>query len=419
MFPSKKPQSQSLAIKNKKKIALGAILLVSLFIPLLFSAIGFFLSLWIVVPAPTYFLLPLGVGAPEISPWLMVINGIALVLTMPKANQSWLYTLALILSICGLLLTLVPLIQFPAANAKIMQEMESVLGADYQSKIPPDALKKMRSQPLILKEVFRGITIPEVRIIKGITFAKPDGVELKLNLYQPLAEGKYPGLIMIYGGAWRQGKPDNNGQFSRYMAAQGYAVVTIDYRHAPEYKFPAQLLDVNTALAYIHENSEDLEIDIERVALIGRSAGAQLAMLAGYEDSVIPIQALVNYYGPVNLTQGYYDPPVPNPINTRDVLESFLGGNPEQFPQLYQQASPINYVKGNLPPSMLVYAGRDHLVQNKFGKQLAEKLKEEENIAVWLDIPWAEHAFDAVFNGVSNQLVLYYVERFLAWSLSP
>ena len=419
MFPSKKPQSQSLTIKNKKKIALGAILLVSLFIPLLFSAMGFFLSLWIVVPAPTYFLLPLGVGAPEISPWLIVINGIALVLTIPKANQNWLYNLALILSVFGLFLSLLPLIQFPATNSRIAQEMEAVLGADYQSKIPQDYLKKMRSQPLILKEVFRGITIPEVRITKGITFAKPDSVELKLNLYQPLAKGKYPGLIMIYGGAWKQGTPDNNEQFSRYMASQGYAVVTIDYRHAPKYKFPAQILDVNTALNYIHENSDDLEIDLERVALIGRSAGAQLAMLAGYQDSVIPIRALVNYYGPVNLAVGYYDVPVPDPINTRDVLESFLGGTPEEFPQLYQQASPISYVKENLPPSILVYAGRDHLVEGKVGRFLAEQLKKEGNLTVFLEITWAEHAFDAVFNGVSNQLALYYVERFLAWTLSP
>ena len=419
MFPSKKQQYQSLAIKSRRKIALGAILLVSLFIPLLFSAIGFFLSLWILVPAPTSFLLPLGVGAPEISPWLMVINAIALVLTISKANQSWLYAIALILSICGLLLSVLPLIQFPAANGKIVQEMEAVLGVDYQTKIPQDDLEKMRSQPLILGDVFRGITIPEICMERGITFAKPDGVELKLNLYQPLAEGKYPGLIIIYGGAWRQGSPDNNEQFSRYMAAQGYAVVTIDYRHTPEYKFPAQLLDVNTALNYIRENSDDLGIDLERVALMGRSAGAHLAMLVGYQDSIIPIRAVINYYGPVNLTQGYYDPPVPNPINTHDVLESFLGGNPEEFPQLYQQASPITYVQGNLPPSMLVYAGRDHLVQAKFGKQLAEKLKEEGNIAVWLEIPWAEHVFDAVFNGVSNQLALYYVERFLAWTLSP
>lgn len=131
----------------------------------------------------------------------------------------------------------------------------------------------------------------------------------------------------------------------------------------------------------------------------------------------IPVKAVVNYYGPVNLTKGYYDPPFPNPINTRDVLENFLGGTPEELGELYHQASPINYVRPNVPPSLLVYAGRDHIVKSTFGRQLYEKLRSTGNDAIWVKIPWAEHAFDAVFNGVSNQLTLYYTERFLAWAL--
>jgi acetyl esterase/lipase len=57
------------------------------------------------------------------------------------------------------------------------------------------------------------------------------------------------------------------------------------------------------------------------------------------------------------------------------------------------------------------------LVQAKFGRALFEKLRATGNRAVWLELPWAEHAFDAVFNGVSNQLALYYTERFLAWAM--
>ena len=64
-----------------------------------------------------------------------------------------------------------------------------------------------------------------------------------------------------------------------------------------------------------------------------------------------------------------------------------------------------------------VYPGRDHIVLPRFGRQLYEKLQAAGNQAVLLEIPWAEHAFDAVFNGVSNQFALYYTERFLAWAL--
>jgi hypothetical protein len=76
--------------------------------------VGLFLSLWIVIPAPTAFLLPLGVGAPEISLWLIGINAIALLLVGLNWTGNKLYLLMLIGSLLGLGLSLLPLAQFPA-----------------------------------------------------------------------------------------------------------------------------------------------------------------------------------------------------------------------------------------------------------------------------------------------------------------
>ncbi|MCY7366991.1 MAG: alpha/beta hydrolase, partial [Chamaesiphon sp.] len=222
----------------------------------------------------------------------------------------------------------------------------------------------------------------------------------------------------IYGGAWQRGSPDSDDAFNRYIAAQGYVVWAISYRHTPAYHFPTQIDDVRSALAYIKQHSVEYETDLDRVALIGRSAGAQLAMLAAYQDPPFPIKALVNYYGPVNLTAGYDDVPTPDPIESRATLRKFLGGTPTDFPELYYQASPLNTVKPDLPPSLLIYGGKDHIVQAKYGLYLAQKLQSEGNKAVFIEIPWADHAFDAVFSGLSNQLALYHTERFLAWALS-
>ena len=385
-------------------------------VPLLLSMLGFFLSLWIVIPAPTFSLLPLGVGAPEVSPWLIAINAIALLLTI-LVHNSWLSALILICSLLGLMLSLLPLLQLPAVNREFTAEMETVLGTDHLQAVPQALQNQMRPQPFAIADVFRGIAIKEVRIERGIIFASPDRVDLKLNIYRPPLSGKYPALIIIYGGAWRGGTPNSYETYSSYMAAQGYSVIAIDYRHAPKYKFPAQLEDVQVALRYIQDRADDFEVETKRMAIMGRSAGGHLATLAAYQQNAFPFRAVVSYYGAVNLTEGYYDPPVPNPIDTRTVLKNFLGGTPQEFPELYQQASPINYPRSNLPPSLLVYAGRDHLVQAKFGRQLYNKLKSTDNSAVWLEIPWAEHAFYAVFSGVSNQLALYYTERFLAWAL--
>jgi acetyl esterase/lipase len=141
-------------------------------------------------------------------------------------------------------------------------------------------------------------------------------------------------------------------------------------------------------------------------------------MLTAYDSSVLPVRAVVNYYGPNDLIRGYNDPPFPDAIDVRAVLRAFLGGTPDELKELYRRASPINYVKPNLPPSLLVYAGRDHIVQAKFGRSLYERLRATGDHAILLEIPWAEHAFDAVFNGPSNQLALYYTERFLAHALN-
>lgn len=384
---------------------------------LFLSIVGLFLSLWIIVPAPTLFLLPFGVVAPEISPWLVCVNACALMLIITNFSPKGFWIVGLIFSLLGLFLSLLPLLQLSATQKKIADEMTSTLGDNYINQISLAQQQQMRPQPFILPDVFRGIPLREVRIQRGIVFASPDGQDLKLNTYRPLTTGKYPTLIVIYGGAWRQGTPENQEFFSRYFAAQGYSVIAIDYRHAPQYQFPAQLEDVQTALNYILDHAEELEVDTERLAIMGRSAGAHLAMLIAYQSNTIPFKAVINYYGPVNLSQSYYDPPFPDPINVRAVLRDFLGGTPEEFLTLYQQASPINQIKPKLPPSLLVYAQGDHLVEAKFGRELYARMQAEDNLAVWIEIPWAEHSFDVVFSGVSNQLVLYHTERFLAWAL--
>lgn len=385
--------------------------------------IGLGLSVWIILPAPIFSLLPFSVGAPEISPGLTIFNAILLMLSwlrfgIGRDRRSRLAIVTLCLSGLALGLSAQPLIQFAPTQQQAQSAIESNLGRDYLTKIAPESLAKMRSQPLIIADLWRGITSDPVRIDRQIPFANPDGVPLALNIYRPLKVGKYPAIVSIYGGAWQRGSPDSDENFNRYIAAQGYVVWAISYRHAPTYRFPTQNADVRSALTYIQNHAAENETDLDRVAAIGRSAGSQLAMLAAYQNPPFPIRAVVDYYGPVNLTTGYENVPTPDPIESRATLRTFLGGTPQQFPELYRQASPINAVKPALPASLLIYGGKDRIVEAKYGKYLATQLRSQGNRAIFIEIPWADHAFDAVFPGISNQLALYYTERFLAWALA-
>ena len=382
---------------------------------MLLAGIGLFLSAWIVLPPPNFFLLQLAVGAPEISPVLIVINAIALLILLVTYSTSPLKSIGLICATAGLVLSSLPLIQLPHTVQQANMALEQIVPKNLVLKNP--LLSRLRSQPFVLLDVFRGIPTPITRPVETIQFAKPNGVPLSLNLYRPSQIGKYPAIVVIHGGGWQNGSPNDNAEFSQHMAVQGYSVVSIAYRLAPQHRFPAQLEDVRTAIAFIREHADELEVDVNRMALMGRSAGAHLAMLAAYEPDAPPIRALVNYYGPVNLTTGYQNPPNPDPIGSRGLLRDFLGGTPAELPELYKQASPWNYVNHAMPPSLLIYGQRDHVVQSKFGRKLHGQLQKIGNQAFFLEIPWAEHAFDAIFQGVSSQVALYYTERFLAWAL--
>ena len=142
-----------------------------------------------------------------------------------------------------------------------------------------------------------------------------------------------PRLIDIYGGAWQRGAPGDCRQFDSYLAHKGYAVFAIDYRHAPAFRFPAQIEDVRAAISFVHANAAQYRTDPNRLILCGRSAGGQLALLAAYEpgpgadsrgDRLLRARPI--------WPRAMHDLPSPDPIDVRQVLATYLGGSPAQAP---------------------------------------------------------------------------------------
>jgi acetyl esterase/lipase len=390
------------------------------FLPLAIAVIGLFITMWSLVPAPIMLLMPLSVGAPEIGVWLLILGIIGLLshaIWWHKILPKMLRWLGVSLGVISLILNTNPFVQISGTIDRANAAMSKAFGDSYQGRIAKELQPKLQSQPFSIGTVFQGIKSTKVRIKRQITFDTPSKVPLKLNLYQPNKSGRYPAVIQIYGGAWRNGNANNNEEFSLYLAAQGYVVVSIDYRHAPENRFPAQLVDVRTAIDYVRKQAKSWEIDPDRLCLIGRSAGGHLATLAAYQPDAVPVRSVISYYGPVDLLAGYDDPPNPDPIDSRQVMRDLLGGTPKTQAKLYAQASPLRLVDRKLPPTLLIYGGQDHIVEARYGKKLADKLKSFGTNTIFIEIPWANHSFDSIFNGPSNQIALYYTERFLAKTL--
>ena len=233
---------------------------------LLIAAIALcFLSIWIVLPPLHPGLLPLAVGAPELSPWLLLASLVVCAVTFRASNVNATARVAFNLAAVSAVLCAYPLARAPLVVGAFDTSMEQGLGIDYDNQIPADARAALRAHPISAADFVRGISRGDVHIRRGIEFARPGGVPLTLDVYAPVqagpgpgaAEGRHPILLQVYGGAWQRGSPEENATFASSFASKGYVVVAVDYRHAREWRWPAQIEDVRAALGWILAHSAE------------------------------------------------------------------------------------------------------------------------------------------------------------------
>jgi len=375
-----------------------------------------FTSLWAVVPAPVYALLPLSVGAPELSVWLGVLAVVAFGLVARDLRVTRLGRYAAITAAASLVLPVSILTRISGTTRALDAEMTRALGDDYLGRVPEDVRARLRPAPVAPLDLLRGLGASSVRVTRAIEFAVNDGVPLSLDVYRPPDASMHPAIIQVYGGGWRSGARTDNEAFSRALAAAGYVVFAIDYRHTPRWHWPAQLDDVRAAMRWVTAHGRDHGGDPARLALFGRSSGAQLAFIAALSEENPAIRAVVLFFSPVNLTRGYDEPGFPDTLGLRALEVALLGGTPAEKPDAYRDASPITYADRPHPPVLLINGGRDRIVYPEYGAALHDHLRRS-GTSVFLVIPWANHAFDSVSFGPSAQIALYYAGRFLAWTM--
>ncbi len=371
--------------------------------------------MWTVVPAPTLPLLALAVLVPELSPWLSVCC-IAAGAIAQFAARSWARDVGVLCAAAALGFALLPWGLLPVTIARCDREMQIALGAGAVARASPSPPRLSRAYSLGLALVGDRDAAPVTALYERPVELR-DGRRLFLDVYAPPTPGLHPAIVIVYGGAWIFGSRADSAAIAQTYARDGYTAVAIDYRHAPAYRYPTQINDVRDALGAIARHAAAWQIDVGRVALLGRSAGAQLALLAAYLPEPVPIRAVVAYYAPTDLIGGYRDPPDPDPADVDRILRAYIGGTPEERNGAYVAASPLRHVRAGLPPTLLIGGGRDELVRLAFAHELRAALRERRNRVAALDIPWSNHAFDTIPNGTGGQLARYYTERFLASEL--
>jgi len=194
---------------------------------------------------------------------------------------------------------------------------------------------------------------------KNVVYAKHDGVELTGDFYVPAGPGPFPVLINVHGGYWRRGSRDTFQHWGPYLAARGYAGFTVSYRLTkPGQKtYPEVVHDIRAAVQFTRGRAKDFNVDPNRIALWGNSAGAHLAALValagdsplfkgGYPQDPhaaesTRVKLLIGVYGIYDLLAQWRHAQIGNPGD--NLVESFVGVPPMQDRRAYFDASPISH----------------------------------------------------------------------------
>jgi acetyl esterase/lipase len=232
--------------------------------------------------------------------------------------------------------------------------------------------------PLARAQTPRGAAQPDAakfELLRDVAYETVDGSDLRLDVAIPAGQGPFPLILCIHGGAWRMGDKSKFTPMLEDLARHGYVGASMNYRFAPRYRFPSQLDDTKAALCYLKSNWQKYKVDVKHVGSLGESAGSHLAMLMSFtsdpkDDNPLTstrLQAIANYYGPVDLANWQVAPLVAFLWKERfkedmqkDMLD-FLGAKDVSSPEV-AKASPLTYVSKNCPPILTFHGTLDPVV---------------------------------------------------------
>lgn len=215
-----------------------------------------------------------------------------------------------------------------------------------------------------------------------------------------------PLVVLVHGGGWDGGDRRELAAFDHWLAERGVAVLAFDYRLAPEHRWPAQREDLREVLAWARENATRLGVDAARITLVGRSAGAQIAVATAYGERLPGVRAVVALYGVHDLEFVWSIRSEHDSLNSDKLMRQYLGGPPEGARRaLYHGGSGEALVHAEVPPTLIVHGALDEMVWCRHSEKLASALRRVGAPHVFVRLPWATHAGEANLHGPAGQLI--------------
>ncbi len=306
--------------------------------------------------------------------------------------------------------------------------LQRALGADYRSDIPADR-RLLLCDDIRTRDWLRPFHFKRdgVQLRSNIAYSEL-GKRNLLDIYLPdePREGGFPVLLQVHGGAWVIGEKEQQAKPLMYhMAQRGWLCVAINYRLSPTSAFPAHIIDVKKAIAWIREHIEEYGGNPDFIAITGGSAGGHLSSLAaltpnraewqpGFEDVDTTVQAAVPIYGVYDFRDRHHirhSMPM-----DRLIADKVLQCSHDDNPELWDSGSPLSHVCADAPPTFVIQGAHDTLVWVEEARVFVDALQSVSTQPVaYVELPGAQHAFE-VFHSVRTDHVVNAIGHFLEWT---
>ena len=254
----------------------------------------------------------------------------------------------------------------------------------------------------------------------NVVYTQVKDWEGKMDLYlAPAEKGLSPVVINIHGGGWNHGVKESQTGFSTFFKA-GFAVANIEYRLTGQATAPAAVEDTRCALIYLIKNAKALNIDVNKIVIMGGSAGGHLALMGGllandhrFDGNCpgvenIKVAAIIDKYGITDVWDWGYGKNL-----TSKSARNWLGdkANDQAFAA---SVSPITYVTKNSPPVFIVHGDADPTVPYQQSVDLHKKLKEAGVKTEFITVPGGLHGkFDKAVNSDLNKAIIKFIGEVL------
>lgn len=303
------------------------------------------------------------------------------------------------------------------SNFSLAQSKAGLTGiSDTSFTIPHEYIKLKKNYPevKIVNEIHSSSVIEK----KNITYCAIGQRKLLIDAFYPsaISKQKRTAIMIIFGGGWRSGNRAMHYPLAERLAALGYVCFTPDYRLSTEALYPAAVNDLKSALKWIHSNAKTFNVDISKIAVLGFSAGGELAAFlsttignkkfpgdhcnANGSDN---IDALIDIDG----TLSFVHPESGEGDDSKKISSAtyWFGYSKKENPELWKEASPLTYINPNTPPTLFLnsslarmHAGREDYIKILDQFHIYTQVKKIENSphSFCLFEPWFDSTVEYV-----------------------